>query len=88
MSVIAFYAGWSLLALTLTGVALCGFVRRGHWEEAEQVKYALFRRLAAEAADPAPSAGGPAPAALAALAAGLALYAAGFLVGVSLSLLR
>lgn len=88
MSVIAFYAGWSLLALGLAGVALWGFVRRGHWEEAETVKYALFRRLSAEAPDPAPAPGAATPAALAALAAALALYATGFLAGVSLSLLR
>lgn len=88
MSVIAFYAGWTLLALGLAGIALCGSIRRDHWEEAETVKYALYRRLAAEAPDPAPAPGASTPTALAALAAALSLYALGFLLGVSFSLVR
>lgn len=88
MSVIAFFAGWTLVALCLAGLGLGWSIRRDQWDEAETVKYALFRSLAAEEPEPAFASGAPTPAALTALAAATALYASGFLLGVSLSLVR
>lgn len=80
MSLVAFFAAWTLLALGIAGLAFAWSVRSGQWEEVEAVKYLLFRHLAAEAAEPT---GDPRPLLLAALAGGAVLFAVGVLLGAS-----
>ncbi len=80
MSIVGFFAGWTLVALLLAASGLAWSIRRDDWREAEAVKFLVFRTLSADVAHPSFA---PRITLMAGLAAGTALFACGFLIGVS-----